>query len=469
MNNPRNRLPLVPEFSKTKRPIVFTITIVAMMLAAVASTAAEPVEPAIVGGREAEPGAWPWQVALIKGYVEPQLSTYCGGSLISAEWVLTAAHCVIGSLPEAVDIVAGLHDRQVPDAGHLRVNVTEIIVHPDYDTSTEDNDIALVRLATPIAEREASTGGLPIKYVALASPALGDLTGTIATVTGWGNRSPAAPDVLDYPARLHEVEVPIIANNDCSESYFVTDNMLCAGLPEGGKDACQGDSGGPLVIYNDDQQKWLLAGIVSFGIGCARPDYPGVYTRAARYLEWIAASTKPFVPTNFTFLPSVITVPAVLPPKALSNGDFEQGPDGWSEDSSTGQPLIIDEEASYPVTAHSGSWLAWLGGWDKELSILSQEVTVPEGEPVLSFYHWIDSEEGSCGYDLAHVHVDGLLVLILNLCPDTETNGWLRETIDLQAFAGQRVLLQFSVNNDFSYPSHWFIDDVAFVAEPANR
>jgi secreted trypsin-like serine protease len=113
--------------------------------------------------------------------------------------------------------------------------------------------------------------------------------GILATVTGWGTRSEGAPD---YPDELYEVQVPIVDQSTCEFVYGsigddITGNMLCAGLPQGGKDSCYGDSGGPLIVP-DGSGGFKLAGIVSWGEGCAQPGFPGVYTRVANFVEWVA-------------------------------------------------------------------------------------------------------------------------------------------------------------------------------------
>ncbi len=129
-----------------------------------------------------------------------------------------------------------------------------------------------------------------IDGVALVSENVGPLVGLESTVTGWGNRLPGS---VDYPAALHEVEVPIVSNSDCQIPYgsAITEAMLCAGLPEGGKDSCQGDSGGPLVVFSNARSRWELAGIVSWGSGCAVPGVPGVYTRVSSFARWVAQET----------------------------------------------------------------------------------------------------------------------------------------------------------------------------------
>ncbi len=254
----------------------------------------------VVGGAPADPGEWPWQVALIGGSASDLYNgQFCGGSLISAQWVLTAAHCVVDNngvqiAPAAVDIVAGIYNLSSPEAGYQRRDITQIIVHPNYNYIAFNNDIALLRLASPVSL--GGGGTTRTAAIPLASTALGDLTGTGAWVTGWGNTE----SIPAFPSQLYEVTVPIISNGQCSTSYggAITPGMLCAGLPEGGKDSCQGDSGGPLAVYLNGQ--WQLAGVVSWGTGCADPGYYGVYARVSNFVSWIQSNTNIFadVPAN---------------------------------------------------------------------------------------------------------------------------------------------------------------------------
>lgn len=244
--------------------------------------------PAIVGGREADPGEWPWQVALIRSGGDPYWDQFCGGSLIAPLWVVTAAHCAAEDSAADIQVLAGIHDLQSLDSGYVNFDVKRIIVHPAYEQLNEyDSDIALLELASPAPFRAAGPDQLPIAGIAPVAEGIGSLAGVESSVTGWGNRSGHG---IDYPARLHEVEVPIWAQEACEAAYpaGVTANMLCAGLPEGGKDSCQGDSGGPLVVYDAEQAQWQLAGITSWGFGCAEPGLPGVYTRVERFTGWIA-------------------------------------------------------------------------------------------------------------------------------------------------------------------------------------
>lgn len=418
----------------------------------------------IVGGQEADPGEWPWQVAIVQRGADTYNGQFCGGSLISRDWVLTAAHCAGSLTPDDIDVAAGIHNLVAPDPGFLRVGVAEIIIHPGW-YGGGDNDIALLRLAEPIDERPAAADALPIAFI---EPAPGDspaFTGVTSVVTGWGNTlGQPDPGGVDFPEALHEVEVPVVSNEYCNSVYFgtITDNMLCAGLLRGGADSCQGDSGGPLVVFDDATGGRLLAGIVSFGQGCGIPGIPGVYTRVSSFADWLREVTVPFAPTAWVYIPGTFDV---LPVQELVNGDFEQGAGvGWLESSSGGWPVVTHASALPPVfQPHGGEWAAWLGGADFEYTTLSQELTIPFDAPFLSFYHQIDSIDG-CGYDVGGVYVNGSAMAFYDLCLATITSGWTLSTVDLTAFAGETVVLEFFTSTDVSYYSSFFIDDVVFKA-----
>ncbi len=432
---------------------------------AVVALAQQTDDGRIVGGREADPGEWPWQVAIVQRGADTFNGQFCGGSLISRDWVLTAAHCVDFLTPNDVDVAAGIHNLVMPDPGFLRVGVAEIVINPGWFGSG-DSDLALLRLASPIDERPAAAGALPIAFIDPAPAGSPAFVGLTSVVTGWGNTlGQPDPGGINFPEALHEVEVPVVSNEYCNSVYYggITDNMLCAGLMRGGADSCQGDSGGPLVVFDDAAGSWLLAGIVSFGQGCGIPGVPGVYTRVSPFADWLREVTVPFVPTDWAYVPVTLDV---LPVQDLINGDFEQGAGvGWVESSSGGWPVVVPASGLPPgFPPHGGEWAAWLGGADFEFSTLSQEVTIPFDAPFLSFYYQIDSIDG-CGFDFATIYVNGVSVAFSDLCLATATTGWTRSMIDLSLYAGETVMLEFMVSTDSSYYSSLFIDDVTFSSD----
>jgi len=232
----------------------------------------------IVGGETSEPASWKWMAALLNADASSNSEGhFCGASLVRANWVVTAAHCLEDVSAEEIVVLLGAHDLK-NDKG-VRINVKKIIPHPDYNRDTMDNDIALIELETPAADE--------FTPVSLWEKEIND--GTEATILGWGNLSSTGEE---YPEKLQQVSVPVVSNSECNIPYNneITENMFCAGLKEGGKDSCQGDSGGPLVISNSN--KWYLAGVVSWGEGCAGKDYYGVYARTSRFLNFLKRSMK---------------------------------------------------------------------------------------------------------------------------------------------------------------------------------
>ncbi|KAJ3659654.1 hypothetical protein Zmor_011331 [Zophobas morio] len=221
----------------------------------------------IIGGSSISIDEVPWQVSL-----QYYSSHICGGSIISANWVVTAAHCTDGSSASQLSIRAGTSNR---GSGGQVVNVARIYQNPNYNDRLIDYNISVLQLSS------ALTLNSDVAAVGLPSASTSWPAGTTSLVTGWGSTSEGSSSL---PSSLQGVTVEIISQSACSAVYgygSITDRMLCAGVSGGGKDACLGDSGGPLVIGN------TLAGIVSWGYGCARPNYPGVYSNVPALRSYI--------------------------------------------------------------------------------------------------------------------------------------------------------------------------------------
>ncbi|KAI5631164.1 trypsin domain-containing protein [Phthorimaea operculella] len=261
----------------------------------------------IVGGYETKKLEFPWMAVLMYNG-----RFYCGGSLINDLYVLTAAHCTSGFRKERITVRFLEHDRSTAnDTKTVDRKVEAIIRHLRYNPGTYDNDIALLKLDQRVdlssalkksSLREGEEGGeggaggsteeddVGVRPVCLASPGL-SYSNFSGVVTGWGTTEEGG----SVANTLQEVYVPIISNAECRKTGYkqrITDNMLCAGEPEGGRDACQGDSGGPLHILNSTTNQYQEVGVVSWGEGCARPDRPGVYTRVNRYMTWLKSNTR---------------------------------------------------------------------------------------------------------------------------------------------------------------------------------
>ncbi|KAK6627829.1 hypothetical protein RUM44_010308 [Polyplax serrata] len=230
----------------------------------------------IVGGNVTRISEYPWIAAMYR-----KGKFYCGGALITRRHMLTAAHCIYGFNPQDLKIVFGEHDRNIPtetDTVERKVKVAKH--HPKFDLFTFNNDIGIVELDAPVQL------GDHIRTTCLPDDVNFNYTGRFGIIAGWGRVEETRPT----SNKLRQVKVPIISNEACRNLGYqatrITDNMICAGFENGGKDACQGDSGGPMVVEMK-KGHFEVAGIVSWGRGCARPKYPGVYTRVVNYKDWI--------------------------------------------------------------------------------------------------------------------------------------------------------------------------------------
>jgi len=230
----------------------------------------------IVNGITTEENEYPWQVGLASGNGGVP---YCGGSIVSSKTIVTAAHCTKGTSAGNIWVVVGEHDLTKAD-GEKYVRVCGKAEHPNYNSGTVDYDYATLTLCEDLAFAQdvapvcmPTSSGQGTQYESKA-----------AIVSGWGTLSSNG----GRPSKLQEVTVNTMSNNQCCSNTayscsYITSRMICASAPQ--KDSCQGDSGGPLVVQ--EGSSYTLAGIVSWGFGCAQANAPGVYSRVTNQLGWL--------------------------------------------------------------------------------------------------------------------------------------------------------------------------------------
>jgi secreted trypsin-like serine protease len=227
-----------------------------------APSAAQAAVLPVVGGTTTTAAAYPFVMQI----TDASQNQFCGGTLVSATKVVTAAHCMVGETTSSVLAVGG---RTYLNGTNGTVSaVSKIWINPSYTDATNGDDVAVLTLSTSMSYTTAS-------YVSSTDTAV-YATGATARVLGWGTTSESGSS----SNQLRTATVPIVSNSSCASSYgsdFVASDMVCAGYSAGGVDTCQGDSGGPLLIGG------VLAGITSWGEGCAAAGYPGVYTRLTTF------------------------------------------------------------------------------------------------------------------------------------------------------------------------------------------
>jgi len=284
--------------------------LLAAMVGVSGPTSAEVSSDFVVGGSPSQEGSWPWQVRLFDDF-DPNTG-FCGGSLVARQWVLTAAHCVVVG-GEVVDkVVVGYGS--VYQHKLKMVGGEKIIVHPNYQTEN-NTDLALIKLSEPVDGGQVIQIAEPSDEAKLLQP------GDKLTVTGWGalwdfagfeealysrsghqevnTRALLSANALNSPEQLHEVDVELIAFDDCKEAYeafgeaidtafAIAPTEICVGSPSGGKDSCYGDSGGPLVAKTDDDRGYVQVGVVSWGSQCGNPVLPGIYNRLSQFHDWVS-------------------------------------------------------------------------------------------------------------------------------------------------------------------------------------
>jgi len=253
---------------------------------AVPGTAAK-AGAAVIGGDQVVAGQQPWAVALAsRNRFGPSRSgQFCGAAVVSASTVVTAAHCfgreVLGGNWRSVRdlrVIAGRTDLRSHEG--QEIGVRQVRINPGYDPLTNAGDVAVITLATPLPADSA---------IAMAGPDDADAyrAGSPARVYGWGDTTGTG----GYASVLRSADVAVLADGVCERAYpgagdgtYLRRTMMCAGEPQGGRDACQGDSGGPLVV------RGKLVGLVSWGTGCAEAGRPGVYTRISSVSPLIAGA-----------------------------------------------------------------------------------------------------------------------------------------------------------------------------------
>ncbi|MCS0605638.1 serine protease [Streptomyces sp. LP11] len=246
-------------------------TTAAAATALLASPTANAAPQPIVGGTTTTTSSYPFVMQI----TDASQNQFCGGTLVAPKKVVTAAHCMAGESTGSVRVVGG---RTYLNGTNGTVSkVSKIWINPDYTDATNGDDVAVLTLATSMPYAPAS-------YVSSSQTSV-YAAGTTARILGWGTTSENGSS----SNQLRTATVPIVSDSSCRSSYgsdFVQTDMVCAGYSSGGVDTCQGDSGGPLLIGG------VLAGITSWGEGCAEAGYPGVYTRLTTFSNLVTAQVN---------------------------------------------------------------------------------------------------------------------------------------------------------------------------------
>ncbi|MCH8612033.1 trypsin-like serine protease [Arsenicicoccus dermatophilus] len=442
----------------------------------------------IVGGDQAQEGAWPMQA---KVRMKTSEGTYgCGGTLISPDILLTAQHC-LDKTPSSMTVTINVGKVDWKQGTEYKIK--------DWRTGAgpKRGDWAVAKLEQPV------TG--VTKFAQLPADSSQDAAREF-TAIGWGKLS----ETGSSSQNLMQVDLPLHTGNQCSP--YSSSEICASGNGTAGKDTCNGDSGGPLFVKGTTTQ----VGITSWGVGCARADQAGHYTKVSAFrtqiLDAITAlggtqpgpapaptstpapvptetstpapvptetstpapvptetSTPAPVPTETSTpaptptetstttpapVPTETTAPAPSTNNAVKNGDFESAGTGWSA-----TPGVINTNPGRK--AHSGSGKLWLAGtgrmnWQRA----QQTVKVPTGNPKLTYWVAIDTAETSkyARFDNARVAINGTPVA--SYSAQDKTNGYVQKTVDLTKYAGKTITLGFSASEDYTRQTSFVFDDI---------
>ena len=370
------------------------------LVALASSTNQSAKETRIIGGTEAEDGRHPYSVSL----QAPGNGHFCGGSLILKDVVLTAAHCLGGS----IDVMIGRHD--FADSDGEIISAKWQIEHPGYNRNTDEYDLALIVLSRPVSNA--------VPLITLNEDSSYPSVGTIAHVMGWGNTN-GNPNVnMPLPEEMHMVDVEVISNQQCEDlerggasysgyGFGIYQSNICTFTQQ--KDACQGDSGGPLIVRGNNASQDKLIGVVSWGIGCAY--LPGVYGRVSKSYGWIQdraclassdTSGSTLCGTAFPTLSPSTAEPTPLPtnqptpqpttaeptislqPTGIPTSSPSSRPSGTPSASPSSQPTISPTISSRPSSGPTLSSSPTISSsptlssapttsWEKEIRMISAE------------------------------------------------------------------------------------------------
>ncbi|KAL8178000.1 UNVERIFIED_CONTAM: hypothetical protein K2H54_025125 [Gekko kuhli] len=320
----------------------------------------------IVGGSEALRGEFPWQVSLRENGEH-----FCGATILTARWLVSAAHC-FNELHDPSSWTAYVGSIWLSNTGSsfARAGVGHIVKHPSYNIDTADYDVALLHLADPLVFT---------KYVQpVCLPAASHVfpPGKKCLISGWGYLK---EDFLVKPELLQKATVELLDQTLCASLYTnaLTDRMICAGYLEGKIDSCQGDSGGPLVC-REPSGRFFLAGIVSWGIGCAEANRPGVYARVTKLRDWILHTIATFTPP--TTIPT--TVSTSLDNASLPEGSStvsEHGPSTAPASTTTSRPVTVPRPPECGRRPAFSKPVKIVGGLDASRGEVPWQVSLKEG------------------------------------------------------------------------------------------